>query len=74
VSAAYQPHPSSNLVNARDHLSETIIWLRSATERLTGDELLEAAGLLRALTEDIGPRLARLRADTLERAAAERAR
>jgi hypothetical protein len=57
----FQEHHFRNLVRARDHLTETIVSLRSATDRMTGDDWIDATVLLAEITDDIGPRLARLR-------------
>jgi hypothetical protein len=58
----FQEHHFRNLGRARDSLTETIICLQSATERMTGDDWIDATVLLNDITGDIGPRLARLRA------------
>src|SRR3954465_1812994 len=63
----FHEHHFRNLGRARDHLTETIVSLQSATERMTGDDWIDATVLLRELTEDIGPRLARLRTAASER-------
>lgn len=63
----FQEHHFRNLGRARDHLTETIISLQSATERMTGDDWIDATVLLNDITEDIGPRLARLRTSASER-------
>jgi hypothetical protein len=63
----FQEHHFRNLVRARDHLTETIVSLRSATDRMTGDDWIDATALLNEITEDIGPRLARLRTAASER-------
>jgi hypothetical protein len=63
----FQEHHFRNLGRARDHLTETIISLRSATERMTGDDWIDATVLLNEITDDIGPRLARLRTAASER-------
>ena len=63
----FQEHHFRNLGRARDHLTETIISLQSATERMTGDDWLDATVLLNDITEDIGPRLARLRTSASQR-------
>ena len=60
-------HRFRNLGRARDHLTETIVSLRSAVERMTGDDWLDARSLLHEMTEVIGPRLARLRTAASER-------
>jgi hypothetical protein len=57
----FQEHHFRNLGRARDHLTETIICLRCAVDRMTGDDWIDATMLLNEMTEDIGPRLARLR-------------
>src|SRR3954454_9105925 len=63
----FQEHHFRNLGRARDHLTETIISLQSATERMTGDDWIDATVLLNDVTGDIGPRLARLRTSASER-------
>lgn len=57
----FQEHHFRNLARARDHLTETILSLRSASDRMIGDDWIDARTLLDEMTEDIGPRLARLR-------------
>jgi hypothetical protein len=64
---AFHEHHFRNLGRARDHLSETIVSLQSATERMVGDDWIDASTLLQEITEDIGPRLARLRTAASER-------
>ena len=54
----FQEHHFRNLGRARDHLSETILSLQSALDRMTGDDWIDATALLNDITEDIGPRLA----------------
>ena len=63
----FQEHHFKNLGRARDHLSETILSLQSAVDRMTGDDWIDATALLNDITEDIGPRLARLRTAASER-------
>lgn len=63
----HHEHHFRNLGRARDHLSETMISLQSAVDRMTGDDWIDATVLLREITEDIGPRLARLRTAASER-------
>ena len=63
----FQEHHFRNLGRARDSLTETIICLQSATERMTGDDWIDATALLDDITGDIGPRLARLRTAASER-------
>lgn len=63
----FQEHHFRNLGRARDHLTETIISLQSATERMTGDDWIDAKVLLDDITSDIGPRLSRLRTAASER-------
>lgn len=58
---SFHEHHYRNLERSRDHLTETIICLRSALDQMTGDDWIEATTLLREITEDIAPRLARLR-------------
>jgi hypothetical protein len=67
MSANFHEHHFRNLGRARDHLTETIVSLRSAVDRMTGDDWIDATALLRDITEDIGPRLARLRSAASER-------
>src|SRR4051812_38457268 len=50
----FHEHHFRNLVRARDHLTETIVSLRSATDRMTGDDWIDATALLNEITEDIG--------------------
>ena len=64
---SHHEHHFRNLGRARDHLTETMVSLQSAVERMTGDDWIDATVLLRELTEDIGPRLARLRTAASER-------
>ena len=64
---AFHEHHFRNLGRARDHLTETIVSLQSATERMTGDDWIDATALLNEFTEDIGPRLARLRTAASDR-------
>ena len=64
---SFQEHHFRNLGRARDHLTETIVSLRSAVDRMTGDDWIDATTLLNEMTEDIGPRLARLRTAASER-------
>ncbi len=61
MSAQFQEHHFRNLGRARDHLTETIVSLQSAVERMTGDDWIDASALLQEITDDIGPRLAELR-------------
>jgi hypothetical protein len=63
----FQEHHFRNLGRARDHLTETIVSLQSATERMTGDDWIDAKVLLEDITGDIGPRLSRLRTAASER-------
>lgn len=67
MSMNFHEHHFRNLGRARDHLTETIISLRSAIDRMTGDDWIDATTLLNDMTEDIGPRLARLRTAASER-------
>jgi hypothetical protein len=57
----FQEHHFKNLGRARDSLSETILSLQSAVDRMTGDDWIDATALLNRITGEIGPRLARLR-------------
>src|SRR3712207_9559994 len=63
----HHEHHFRNLGRARDHLTETILSLRSATEAMTGDDWIDATELLQEISLDIGPRLARLRTAASER-------
>jgi hypothetical protein len=63
----FQEHHFRNLGRARDHLTETIVSLRSATERMTGDDWIDATELLNDISQDIGPRLSRLRTAASDR-------
>ena len=63
----FQEHHFRNLGRARDHLSETILSLQSALDRMTGDDWIDATELLNDITSDIGPRLGRLRTAASER-------
>ena len=63
----FHEHHFRNLGRARDHLTETIVSLQSATERMTGDDWIDATTLLNDITGDIGPRLAQLRTAASER-------
>jgi hypothetical protein len=64
---SFHEHHFRNLGRARDHLTETMISLRSAVDQMTGDDWIDATTLLQEITEDIGPRLARLRTNASER-------
>lgn len=64
---SFQEHHFRNLARARDALTETILSLRSASDRMVGDDWIDARVLLGEMTEDIGPRLARLRDAASER-------
>lgn len=63
----HHEHHFRNLGRARDHLTETIISLQSAIDRMTGDDWIDAQLLLQDITGDIGPRLARLRTAASQR-------
>lgn len=63
----FHEHHFRNLGRARDHLTETIVSLRSAVDQMTGDDWIDATELLNQITEDIGPRLARLRTAASDR-------
>jgi hypothetical protein len=63
----HHEHHFRNLGRARDHLSETIVSLQSAVDRMTGDDWLDAMVLLTDITGDIGPRLSRLRTAASDR-------
>jgi hypothetical protein len=67
MSAQFQEHHFRNLGRARDHLTETIVCLRSAVDRMTGDDWIDAIAVLQQITDDIGPRLAVLRTAARER-------
>ncbi|HEX5781041.1 MAG TPA: hypothetical protein VFX80_03930, partial [Solirubrobacteraceae bacterium] len=67
MSMNFHEHHFRNLGRARDHLTETMVSLQSAVERMTGDDWIDAKALLHEMTEDIGPRLARLRTAASER-------
>lgn len=67
MSRNFQEHHFRNLGRARDHLTETIVSLQSAVDRMSGDDWIDATELLQELTEDIGPRLARLRTAASDR-------
>jgi hypothetical protein len=64
---SFQEHHFKNLGRARDSLSETILSLQSAVDRMTGDDWIDATALLNEITEEIGPRLARLRTNASDR-------
>ncbi|HET8950644.1 MAG TPA: hypothetical protein VFN44_09035 [Solirubrobacteraceae bacterium] len=63
----HHEHHFRNLGRARDHLTETILSLRSAVDVMTGDDWIDATELLQQISLDIGPRLARLRTAASER-------
>jgi hypothetical protein len=63
----FQEHHFRNLGRARDSLSETMLSLESALDRMTGDDWIDATVLLNELKGDIGPRLGRLRTNAAER-------
>ena len=67
MAAQFHEHHFRNLGRARDHLTETIVSLRSAVDQMTGDDWIDATALLNQITHDIGPRLARLRTAASER-------
>ncbi len=67
MSAQFQEHHFRNLGRARDHLTETIVCMQSAVERMTGDDWIDALALLQQITDDIGPRLAELRTAARDR-------
>jgi hypothetical protein len=67
MSMNFHEHHFRNLGRARDHLTETIVSLQSAVDRMTGDDWIDARTLLDEMTEDIGPRLARLRTAASQR-------
>jgi hypothetical protein len=57
----HHEHHFRNLQRSRDGLTNTIVSLQSAAERMTGDDWLDAVELLAEIETNIGPRLARLR-------------
>jgi hypothetical protein len=63
----FQEHHFRNLGRARDSLSETMLSLQSAVDRMTGDDWIDATILLNEIQVDIGPRLGRLRTNASER-------
>jgi hypothetical protein len=67
MSMSFHEHHFRNLGRARDHLTETILSLRSAVDQMIGDDWIDATTLLNDMTEDIGPRLARLRTAASQR-------
>ena len=64
---SFHEHHFRNLGRARDHLTETIISLRSAVDQMTGDDWIDATALLHDISVDIAPRLGRLRTSASER-------
>jgi hypothetical protein len=64
---SFHEHHFRNLGRARDHLTESIVSLRSALEQMAGDDWIDATALLHDISEDIAPRLARLRTAASER-------
>ena len=64
---SFHEHHFRNLGRARDHLTETIVSLQSAVEQMTGDDWIDATVLLHEISEDIAPRLGRLRTAASER-------
>jgi hypothetical protein len=63
----FHEHHFRNLGRARDHLTETIVSLRSAVDQMTGDDWIDATALLDEISSDIAPRLGRLRTAASER-------
>jgi hypothetical protein len=63
----FHEHHFRNLGRARDHLTETIVSLRSAVDQMTGDDWIDATALLDDIYLDIAPRLGRLRTAASER-------
>jgi hypothetical protein len=63
----FQEHHYRNLERSRDHLTESIVSLRSALDRMTGDDWIDGAALLQEITENIAPRLSLLRSAASER-------
>jgi hypothetical protein len=64
---SFHEHHFRNLGRARDHLTETIVSLRSAVDQMTGDDWIDATALLHDISLDIAPRLGRLRTAASER-------
>jgi hypothetical protein len=64
---SFHEHHYRNLGRARDHLTETIVSLRSAVDKMTGDDWIDATALLHDISLDIAPRLGRLRTAASER-------
>jgi hypothetical protein len=64
---SFHEHHFRNLGRARDHLTETILSLRSAVDQMTGDDWIDATALLHDISLDIAPRLGRLRTAASER-------
>lgn len=60
-------HHFRNLQRSRDALTESILALKSAAERMTGDDWIEARSLLVTLEQSIAPRLAELRTNASDR-------
>src|SRR5262249_19127146 len=67
MSARFQEHHFRKPGKARDHLTETIVCMQSAVERMTGDDWIDASALLQEIVDDIGPRLAILRTAARDR-------
>jgi hypothetical protein len=63
----FQEHHYRNLERARDHLTESIVSLQSALERMTGDDWIDGTALLQEIRENIAPRMTRLRGAASER-------
>ena len=61
LSRNYQEHHSVNLRRSRDALSNVMLSLESALERMVGDDWIDGQALLTEITEDIAPRLSALR-------------
>jgi hypothetical protein len=64
---SFHEHHFRNLGRARDHLTQTIVSLRSAVDQMTGDDWIDATALLHDISLDIAPRLGRLRTAASER-------
>jgi hypothetical protein len=64
---SFHEHHFRNLGRARDHLTETMVSLKSAVDQMTGDDWIDATVLLQEIADDIGPRLARLRTNASAR-------
>ncbi len=63
----FHEHHYRNLERSRDHLTESILSLRSALDRMTGDDWIDGTALLQEITENVAPRLSLLRSAASER-------